>query len=218
MKRTVKRILAVLLTVVMLLSVAPMSVFAKGNMTDNTAEGVTSDVNLKATNPIGKALVDEYKSSSEEEAYTVNSVQFNGKTATVAFGNLEACTVVVAIYNEEGQMLAYGLKKVEAMAMQTDVTIDINAMPEHFLCQVFLLDENNASLCRPLKSIANTEYYEEFMDKTVDDFDDDSIIVNFDEQKDDNFAVLADGAVDATAGSDTNVLVSADEDNAVYKF
>ena len=218
MKRTVKRILAVLLTVVMLLSVAPMSVFAKGNVTDGTAEGVMSDVNLKATNPIGKALVDEYKSSSEEEAYTVNSVQFNGKTATVAFGNLEACTVVVAIYNEEGKMLAYGLKKVEAMAMQTDVTIDINAMPEHFLCQVFLLDENNASLCRPLKSIANTEYYEEFMDKTVDDFDDDSIIVNFDEQKDDNFAVLADGAVDATAGSGTNVLVSADEDNAVYKF
>lgn len=218
MKRTVKRILAVLLTAVMLLRVAPMSVFAKENVTDGTAEGVMSDVNLKATNPIGKALVDEYKGSSEEEAYTVNSVQFNGKTATVAFGNLEACTVVVAIYNEEGQMLAYGLKKVEAMAMQTDVTIDINAMPEHFLCQVFLLDENNASLCRPLKSIANTEYYEEFMDKTVDDFDDDSIIVNFDEQKDDNFAVLADGAVDATAGSGTNVLVSADEDNAVYKF
>lgn len=218
MKRTVKRILAVLLTAVMLLSIAPMSVFAKENVTDGTAEGVMSDVNLKATNPIGKALVDEYKSSSEEEAYTVNSVQFNGKTATVAFGNLEACTVVVAIYNEEGQMLAYGLKKVEALAMQTDVTIDINAMPEHFLCQVFLLDENNASLCRPLKSIANTEYYEEFMDKTVDDFDDDSIIVNFDEQKDDNFAVLADGAVDATAGSGTNVLVSADEDNAVYKF
>ncbi len=218
MKRTVKRILAILLTAVMLMSVAPMSVFAKGNMTDGTAEGVMSDVNLKATNPIGKALVNEYQDSSEEEAYTVNSVQFNGKTATVAFGNLEACNVVVAIYNEEGKMLATGMKKVEATAMQTDVTININTMPEHFLCQVFLLDENNASLCRSLKSIENTEYYEEFMAKTIDDFDDDSIIVNFDEQKDDNFAVLADGAVDATAGSGTNVLVSADEDNAVYKF
>ena len=217
MKRTVKRILAILLTVVMLLSVAPAAM-AKGSTSDNVAEGAVSDVNLKATNPIGKALVDEYQDSSEEEAYTVNSVQFNGKTATVAFGNLEACNVVVAIYNEEGKMLATGIKKVEAMAMQTDVTININVMPEHFLCQVFLLDENNASLCRSLKSIENTEYYEEFMAKTIDDFDDDSIIVNFDEQKDDNFAVLADGAVDATGDSETNVLVSADEDNAVYKF
>ena len=217
MKRTAKRIVAILLTVVMLLSVAPLSVFAKENTSGNTAEGVMSDVNLKATNPIGKALVDEYKSSSDEEAYTVNSVQFNGKTATVAFGNLEACTVVVAIYSEEGKMLASGIKKVEATAMQTDVTIDIETMPKYFLCQVFLLDENNASLCQPLKSVANTEYYEEFMDKTVDDFDEDSIIVNFDEKKDDNFAVLADGAVDATAGG-ANILVSADEENAVYKF
>ena len=217
MKRTAKRILAILLTVVMFLSVAPLSVFAKENTSGNTAEGVMSDVNLKATNPIGKALVDEYKNSSDEEAYTVNSVQFNGKTATVAFGNLEACTVVVAIYSEEGKMLASGIKKVEATAMQTDVTIDIETMPKYFLCQVFLLDENNASLCQPLKSVANTEYYEEFMDKTVDDFDEDSIIVNFDEKKDDNFAVLADGAVDATAGG-ANILVSADEENAVYKF
>ena len=218
MKNAFKRTLAILLTVVMLLSVAPISVFAKGTDSDNTADGIMSDVNLKATNPIGKAFVDEYNNSSEEEAYTINSVKFNGKTATVAFGNLEACTVVVAIYNEEGQMLASGVKAVEATAMQTEVTIDIDVMPQYFLCQVFLLDENNASLCKSLKSIENTEYYEEFMDKTVDDFDADSIIVNFDEKKDDNFAVLAEGAVDTTADSKTNVLESADYDNEIYKF
>ena len=56
MKRTVKRILAVLLTVVMLLIVAPMGVFAKGNISDNTTEGIMSDVNLKATNSIGELV------------------------------------------------------------------------------------------------------------------------------------------------------------------
>lgn len=56
-----------------------------------------------------------------------------------------------------------------------------------------------------------------FKAKDIDDFNGCEVI-NFDNSDETNFAVLAEETVVATASNDKNRLVSADDDNGVYKF
>ncbi|MDD6703594.1 MAG: DUF6273 domain-containing protein [Clostridiaceae bacterium] len=215
MKNVFKRTLAILLMVVMLLSVAPVAALGK---TADVSEA-KSDVSLKATNPIGNALLDGYanEQKEEEQEYVVTSVNFSGKKATVSFGNVEACKLIVAIYNEDGQMLGSVIEDVDATAQKAEVEVNVITMPEHFIAKAYLVDSNLAALCNAYYSIENTQYYEDFMNKTEDDFKD-NIVISFDEKKDDNFAVLKDGAVNLKVTANTNILVSADHENQIYKF
>ncbi len=215
--RISKRMLAVALCVVMLVSALPLYGFAQG---EGGATAVEDELSIQATNSLGAVFSAGLEQSAEEREadYAVTGLSFSGRQATVTFGNLEACRLVVAIYSEAGQMLASGMGDVEAQAEGAVVEINVDSMPQHFIAKAFLLSDQNAALCKPFYSIENTEYYEEFMEKTVEDFDEESVIINFDEQKDDNFAVLADGAKQLQTGADVNVLVSADHENKVYTF
>lgn len=142
MKRTVKRILAVLLTAVMLLSVAPMSVFAKENVTDGTAEGVMSDVNLKATNSVGELVTKalEKNGLDAESEYGVTGLDFDGKTATVTGFAKENCALIVAIYDENSnRMLASGIGEFSEDEQTASVEISTTQMPEYFVAYAFLL-------------------------------------------------------------------------------
>lgn len=220
MKRTVKRILAVLLTAVMLLSVAPMSVFAKGNMTDGTAEGVMSDVNLKATNSVGELVTKalEKNGLNAESEYGVTGLDFDGKTATVTGFAKENCALIVAIYDENStRMLASGIGEFSEDEQTSSVEISTTQMPEYFVAYAFLLDENGSALCDKFTSREHTHDFEEFYEKTVDDFDKDKVI-NLDENKESNFAVLTEGSETVDAQNGKNKLVSVDDEKGIYVF
>lgn len=220
MKRTVKRILAVLLTAVMLLSVAPMSVFAKGNVTDGTAEGVMSDVNLKATNSVGELVTKalEKNGLDAESEYGVTGLDFNEKTATVTGFAKENCALIVAIYDEDtSRMLASGIGEFSEDEQTASVEISTTQMPEYFVAYAFLLDENGSALCDKFTSREHTHEFEEFYEKTVDDFDKDKVI-NLDEDKESNFVVLTEGAETVDAQNGKNKLVSVDDEKGIYVF
>ena len=220
MKRTVKRILAVLLTAVMLLSVAPMSVFAKGNVTDGTAEGVMSDVNLKATNSVGELVTKalEKNGLNAESEYGVTGLDFDGKTATVTGFAKENCALIVAIYDENSnRMLASGIGEFSEDEQTASVEISTKQMPEYYIAHAFLLDENGSALCDKFTSREHTHDFEEFYEKTVDDFDKDKVI-NLDENKESNFVVLTEGAETVDSQSGKNKLVSVDDEKGIYVF
>lgn len=220
MKITVKRILAVLLTAVMLLSVAPMSVFAKENVTDGTAEGVMSDVNLKATNSVGELVTKALKKNGldAESEYGVTGLDFDGKTATVTGFAKENCALIVAIYDENSnRMLASGIGEFSEDEQTSSVEISTTQMPEYFVAYAFLLDENGSALCDKFTSREHTHDFEKFYEKTVDDFDKDKVI-NLDENKESNFVVLTEGAETVDSQSGKNKLVSVDDEKGIYVF
>ncbi len=220
MKRTVKRILAVLLTAVMLLSVAPVSVFAKENVTDGTAEGVMSDVNLKATNSVGELVTKalEKNGLNAESEYGVTGLDFDGKTATVTGFAKENCALIVAIYDENSnRMLASGIGEFSEDEQTASVEILTTQMPEYFVAYAFLLDENGSALCDKFTSREHTHDFEEFYEKTVDDFDKDKVI-NLDENKESNFVVLTEGAETVDSQNGKNKLVSVDDEKGIYVF
>lgn len=220
MKRTVKRILAVLLTAVMLLSVAPMSVFAKENVTDGTAEGVMSDVNLKATNSVGELVTKalEKNGLDAESEYGVTGIDFNGKIATVTGFAKENCALIVAIYDEDtSRMLASGIGEFSEDEQTASVEISTTQMPEYFVAYAFLLDENGSALCDKFTSREHTHDFEEFYEKTVEDFDKDKVI-NLDENKESNFVVLTEGSETVDAQNGKNKLVSVDDEKGIYVF
>lgn len=220
MKRTVKRILAVLLTAVMLLSVAPMSVFAKENVTDGTAESVMSDVNLKATNSVGELVTKalEKNGLDAESEYGVTGLDFDGKTATVTGFAKENCVLIVAIYDENSnRMLASGIGEFSEDEQTASVEISTTQMPEYYIAHAFLLDENGSALCDKFTSREHTHDFEEFYEKTVDDFDKDKVI-NLDENKESNFVVLTEGSETVDSQSGKNKLVSVDDEKGIYVF
>lgn len=214
MKRTVKRILAVLLTAVMLLSVAPMSVFAKGNEPD-VENG--SQAEIKQTNSLSKMLAEATDMSqvAMDSPYYISEMTFDGKIANVRYYNEQDCLLAVAVYDEStGQMLDSAVELVEAESVTADITMNFD-LPEHFLAKAFLLDENNAALCKELVCRTYTTEYEKIASLTVNDFDEDKV-VNLDEDEDNNFVVLSNNVISINGTSKVNVLSSSDVENNTY--
>lgn len=214
MKRTVKRILAVLLTAVMLLSVAPMSVFAKGNEPD-VENGTQAEI--KQTNSLSKMLAEATDMSqvAMDSPYYISEMTFDGKIANVRYYNEQDCLLAVAVYDEStGQMIDSAVELVEAESVTADITMNFD-LPEHFLAKAFLLDENNAALCKELVCRTYTTEYEKIVSLTVNDFDEDKV-VNLDEDEDNNFVVLSNNVISINGTSKVNVLSSSDVENNTY--
>lgn len=214
MKRTVKRILAVLLTAVMLLSVAPMSVFAKGNEPD-VENGTQAEI--KQTNSLSKMLAEATDMSqvAMDSPYYISEMTFDGKIANVRYYNEQDCWLAVAVYDETtGQMLDSAVELVEAESVTADITMNID-LPEHFIAKAFLLDENNAALCKELVCRTYTTEYEKIASLTVNDFDEDKV-VNLDEDEDNNFVVLSNNVISINGTDKVNVLSSSDVENNTY--
>lgn len=214
MKRTVKRILAVLLTAVMLLSVAPMSVFAKGNEPD-VENGTQAEI--KQTNSLSKMLAEATDMSqvAMDSPYYISEMTFDGRIANVRYYNEQDCLLAVAVYDEStGQMLDSAVELVEAESVTADITMNFD-LPEHFLAKAFLLDENNAALCKELVCRTYTTEYEKIASLTVNDFGEDKV-VNLDEDEDNNFVVLSDNVISINGTSKVNVLSSSDVENNTY--
>ncbi len=63
-------------------------------------------------------------------------------------------------------------------------------LPEYYVAEAVLTDDEGNELCNPYSNIEHTVRYGEYAAKTVNDFGDDDVVLNFDDQDNDNFAVL----------------------------
>ncbi len=203
MKKISVKVLSIILCIATIFSCLPFSVFAQEDTRDVSAETTESIVQKTALDRIVTNLSD----GSNNNDYSISYLETKDKTAYVTVNNVDECSVVVAIYNEDsGKLVASGISKVPVEHKLIEVEIDIATMPEFYIAKAFLVDEENAPLCNSYKSLQNTKAYKEFLAKAPEDYDTDSVIIFNDEKEQEDFAVLVDDVVvhEVNSGVTTN--------------
>lgn len=217
MKRILKRVLSVTLTVVMILTAVPFLSYATEN--EATVEQGNDDVSVSATNSLGAMITEtlEDENLGVDSDYVITDLTFEGNTATVSYMALENCNLVVAVYDENTmQMLTSEVVLLSAEEVYVCVTFT-EALPEYFIAKAFLVDLDYAPLCKEYVSRKNTTEFVEFMATKSTDFEEDKVI-NLDNNEDNNFLVLSGEAQKIKGDTETNVLVSSDVETNTYVF
>ena len=217
MKKAFKSVLSLLLCMIMIIGTLIPTIAAKGNDSSQTA--IEQDgLRLESTNAVGKVLA---KAASEQTAqqsgdYGIIDVEIAGNIVNVQINNEESCTVVVAVYDDDtGRMIGSGFCDAEKDADIVDVELNVSEVPEYYLLRVFLIDSQKAALCEEYRYIEHTHNFIDAKSKTVDDFPD-NVVLNLDESKTNNFAVVADEGIEITTDGVKNILASSEND--VYTF
>ena len=202
---------------IMIIGTLIPTIAAKGNNSSQTA--IEQDgLRLESTNAVGKVLA---KAASEQTAqqsgdYGIIDVEIAGNIVNVQINNEESCTVVVAVYDDDtGRMIGSGFCDAEKDADIVDVELNVSEVPEYYLLRVFLIDSQKAALCEEYRYIEHTHNFIDAKSKTVDDFPD-NVVLNLDESKTNNFAVVADEGIEITTDGVKNILASSEND--VYTF
>lgn len=148
---------------------------------------------------------------------TVYSVEMDGNLAQVSFQTVTDCTLIVGVYDEAGETL-YASGRAEVTPEDTEMQVEImtDRMPEYFYVRGYLVDSFTLA---PLSTVCEcpnyTQEMQEFFAKTVDDFSAE-LVLNFDDDPANNFAVFKEGTVILTPESGYDTVVTADDENALY--
>lgn len=103
--------------------------------------------------------------------------------------------LILAVYAEDGQLLETRMQEVSGLEAQTAALSFSRSFPGQFRTKAMLVDQTTwAPLCR-----SREDSFQEPV--TIDDFDP-NLVLNFDEQRDENFAVLTPSVVPLYASSD----------------
>ncbi len=220
-----KKVLAIILSLVTIVTTIPFMAFAQS--TENADENgqMTTTTTATGNNSVGTYLAETFEEAQAENQENTSDLagmsylSFDGKTATVEFATQVDTQLVVAIYSEDGtKMLASGVKNVTTEDRKVTVDIASATLPEYYLVKAFLLDANNHSaLCGEFIDDTHTKAYQDFEALDIYDFDADKVI-NLDSNPDNNFLVVADGAIEIFGNESTNTFVSADYDAGEYVF
>ena len=219
MKKIITKGLSLILSTIIMFSVVPI-VKAAEEDTPTIDSGETNFViEDSSLGAIINDTIEEQETDSSE--YYIKYMEVYDNVAVVDLFCIQSCTLVVAVFTEEGKMVGSGTINVEPNItgdINTEyVDLTVDSMPEHFVAKAFLLDDNNAALCKEYTCKLYTKEYQEFLSKTIYDFPDNTV-VNLDEETDNNFAVLADGAISVDSDENKNDLVSYDEKTGSYVF
>ncbi len=121
-----------------------------------TASVTNDDLQISGSNSFGKMLatkVNDYQNGGDEDEYTegysVIGIEMNGKTSVVEYRAKDDCSLVVAVYDDNGaKMLGSGNTTVAANKQSAEVEISIDEMPQDYLVKAFLVNPaNNYPLC-----------------------------------------------------------------------
>ena len=180
-----------------------------------------NEIQTEGTNSFGNLLNKELEEKLDEQkenaGYNVFSLEVTGTTVNVELEALEACTLVVGIYDEAGTtMLGSGTVDVPEKAESATVTVNIASMPTYFDAKAYLIDsETQAPLCQVFDCPVYTQEMQEFLKKSVNDFDSDRVL-NLDDSVDNNFAVFQDNVKYIEEQENTNRVTTEDEVNNTY--
>ena len=189
-----------------------------------SAEMLLSEENMEisGTNSFGNMVARGLAAVSDEQeannGCNVFSVEVSGTTASVSFETLYDSALVVAIYDNEGtQMITSGYKEVTADETETELEIS-GTIPQYFYIRAYLVNSDSLRpLCTEYSSPMYTREMQEFLSKTVYDFDPERVL-NLDDNPDTNFAVFNEETRLISEDSEVNVLVSADDVTKTYVF
>ena len=180
-----------------------------------------NEIQTEGTNSFGNLLNKELEEKLDEQkenaGYNVFSLEVTGTTVNVELEALEACTLVVGIYDEAGTtMLGSGTVDVPEKAESATVTVNIDSMPTYFDAKAYLIDsETQAPLCQVFDCPVYTQEMQEFLKKSVNDFDSDRVL-NLDDSVDNNFAVFQDNVKYIEEQENANRVTTEDEANNTY--
>lgn len=198
MKKVFLKSLSLFLSLVILFSALPFSVFAR----ENYKSDVNSDMSFGANGGLNN-FANSVTAERDNEDYIISFLEYENSSMFFDVKAAENCKLVVAFYDEINmQMLHSIVTEIEAEASR--VTVDISGFQtdKKYVVKAFLLDENNESLCKEYIDYQKTSAYEEFLDKEPEDFANDDVII-FDEQEGEptDFAVFSDNVIDVGNGS-----------------
>ena len=180
-----------------------------------------NEIQTEGTNSFGNLLNKELEEKLDEQkenaGYNVFSLEVTGTTVNVELEALEACTLVVGIYDEAGTtMLGSGTVDVPEKAESATVTVNIASMPTYFDAKAYLIDsETQAPLCQVFDCPTYTQEMQEFLKKSVNDFDADRVL-NLDDSEDNNFAVFQEDVKYIEEQENANQVTTEDEANNTY--
>lgn len=216
MKTIFKRTFVLFLALLMAVSALPVTSAQESNTADAAAEAETGFAGNNAFDLIANQLT----GGGETDGYSISALEISGGKAYVEIGNVEVCTVVVAVYDEDSmRMVSSGTAEVPTEHLTVEVALDTESLPEYFVVKAFLLDENHFALCKEYTCLTYTRAYQAFLEKTPADFAGDAVIV-FDEGESPedriDFAVLIKGAVVEKAAN--GMTFTYDEKTEAYTF
>ncbi|MGN0474754.1 MAG: leucine-rich repeat protein, partial [Acutalibacteraceae bacterium] len=227
------RIAAAFLVMAMLFAMLPANVFAAnspaGQPGETSAQVSNDKLEISGTNSFGNLVAStiedynngEYSDEAATREYSVTDIEMNGTTATVEYGALHDCTLVVAIYDEDGiKMLGSGKADVTADKQLAEVEVSISAMPQYYLVKAFLLNPaTNAPLSKVYTCELYTEAIQNIKNATMDDFADREVL-NLDNSTETNFAVYGDdvNVIRQSGGKNVYDAAASDPNSGKYVF
>ena len=189
--------------------------------TEKTDARVTSELTVRVTDSFGSMFAQEFSGvaaeQTENNGCNVFSIDMSGNQASVSFETTQDATLVVAVYDENGnQMLASGKKNVTNTETETTVTINSGTIPQYYLVRGYLIEtETLRPICTVYESSMYTQEMQEFLAKTTDDFDEEKVL-NLDDDDTNNFAVYGDDTIIIPSETGKNIVVSADDSTNTY--
>ena len=205
------------------MSETPLAAVGNDDEQYSGSVSIGDDMKVSGTNAFGSmvagALSEKSSEQTKNNGYNVFSVEVEGTTAAVSFETREESTLVVGIYDEEGEeLLAVGTAEVTKGETETKVVIAADKMPAYFYIKAYLVEKyTQRPLCTEYTSPMYTKKMQEFLAKTTDDFEPERV-VNFDGDKKTNFAVFADDIKLLHDDEAANIPVSVDEEAREYVF
>lgn len=218
-----KKLFAFVLSAVMTVSALIPSIPVSANTETDAPDTSVSmgDMSVTATNSFGAMLADELTAAQRDQLQgngnTVFSVEMEGNLANVSFQTVRYCTLIVGIYDDSGEtLLASGRTAVTPEDREMQIEIEFGEIPQYFYVRAYLVDSDSLAPLSTVYCCPNyTEKMQEFFAKTVDDFDAD-LVLNFDDDSANNFAVFKEGTVMLNPEEGYDTVISADDANDVY--
>lgn len=197
-------------------------VFADSSLS-NTDTSMDTGWDISGSNSFGNLVAEGLMAKNTEQVenngYNVFSVDIENTLATVSFETIRDCSLVIGIYDNEGEsMLAIGTADVTAGETEAYVEIDTDSMPDYFYIRAYLVDSDTLRpLCTEYSSPMYTRSMQEFLSKTVNDFDPNRVM-NLDDNEDTNFAVFSEDTKLIPTVENVNEVISANTETQEYVF
>ena len=212
MKKKLKSALSLLLCMIMVVSVA-LPAAAQPAETESTGE---TAISVNTDNDFSRIVMSKVESEEDNNwLYGITDIKIESETAKVHYSAPDSSTLIVAVYSEAGRMLGYGTAAVDSSANDCTVSLSSIDFPKYYVIKGFIVDDGKSAVCKEYVNRESTLAYEKFLDLTVDDFDE-NYVLNFDEDPNNNFAVLSEGTTIAESTTGVNVLISYDENTDTY--
>lgn len=216
-----KRTLSILLSIVMTFTFLCSSITVEAVESESETSLIDNNISINGTNSFGQliseTLAEEEDKQESNNGFNVFSAEVTGNIITAEYEVLETCTMLAAIYDEEGELLiTSGKTEVTPEEDYAEVIIETDNMPQYFYLRIFFIDSETLSpLCTAYESPNYTQEMQEFFAKTTDDFEEERVL-NLDDDNSNNFAVFSEDIIISQSDDNLNTVVSADDENGIY--